>query len=96
MRKLQNIISTLGNEIIRQGNSLIVRVEALRSLCASLSSALYSSASSLVIKLRDDAWQGPCFTWLHQPVGTVAGFVTVVTTPDQRRHAMIMCHRAAA
>ena len=106
MRKLQNTVSNFGNVNVRQGNVLVVRVEALRSLCARLSSALYSSASRLVQRLRSDAWQGPCFTWLPKHgllglVGTVDCFVTAVfvtaeTKQDQRRHLIIMCHRAAA
>ena len=101
MRKLQNTVSTLGNENVRQGKSLIVRVEALRSLCARYVSALSSYASQLVNALRSDAWQRPCFTWLPKHwllghAGTVSCFVTQVTKQDQRRHTMIMCHRAAA
>ena len=101
MRKLQNTVSTLGNENVRQGNSLNVRVEVLRSLCARYVSALFSNASQRVAKLRGDAWQGPYFTWLPThwllgQAGTVDCFVTLVTKQDQRRHRIIMCHRAAA
>ena len=95
MRKLQNIISTIGIQIVRQGKSLIVRNEAACSRCARNWSALSSDASLLVSKLVRDAWQGLCFTWRYQPVGTVHCFVTVVTKQHQRRH-IAMCHRAAA
>lgn len=84
MRKLQNIVSNFGNVFVGQGNVLVTIVESTRSLRAS--SALYLCASRLASWLDLDAWQGPITTGpKQQPVGTA-----------KRRHAMIMCHRAAA
>ena len=99
MRKLQNTVSTLGNVNVRQGNQLVVRVEALRSLCASFLSALHSYASGLADRVRLDAWQGPAMTWFNEPrVGTATCLgmaIKAIVKQDQRRHE-IMCHRAAA
>ncbi len=96
MRKFQNIVSTLGNVIVRQGNALIVRVEASRSLCA-FSDALRSFASILASWLSIDAWQGLYLAGSKPRVGTPSCFAMtpVVVTQHQRRHE-IMCHRAAA
>ena len=95
MRKLQNTVSYFGNVNVRQGNQLVVRVEALRSLCASFLSALPKCASKLAKSLRDDAWQALYAMRQVLPVGTVGCLVTPVITHRQRRHE-IMCHRAAA
>lgn len=90
MRKFQNIVSNLGNVIVRQGSTLIVGVEASRSLCA-FSNTLRSS-------LLSDIWQGLYLAWVKPRVGTANCFAMaprVVVTQFQRRH-QIMCHRAAA
>ncbi len=85
MRKLQNIVSNFGNVFVGQGNVLVAIVESSRALRASSTSALYSYALSLASRLGLDAWQRPITTGPKQPVGTA-----------KRRHAIIMCHRAAA
>ena len=103
MRKLQNTVSTLGNVNVRQGNQLIVGVEALRSLCANLYSALRSYTSRLAIVLRRDVWQGPSASWLPSIIdgtrldtGTsFASAIKAVVKRPERRH-QIMCHRTAA
>jgi|GEM_PF-2014375 len=100
MRKLQNIVSNLGNILVRQGNQLVVRIESLRSLRASSQlSALYSYALQLASRLGGDAWQGPSPMACKKPrVGKAACFaavITVVVKHNPRRHE-IMCHRAAA
>lgn len=99
MRKLQNIISNFGKQIVRQGNELVVRIDALRSLRAS-SSALSHGASALSLA---DYWLGMVGRSWQAPAMAVAAIGTVgCTTTDtyvvkqpQRRH-QIMCHRAAA
>ncbi len=91
MRKLQNIVSNFGNVFVGQGNVLVAIVESSRALRASSTSALYLDALSLASRLGLDAWQrpittGPATSFFDvKPVGTA-----------KRRHAMIMCHRAAA
>ena len=98
MRNFQNIISTFGNVLVRQGNQLVVRIESLRYLRATFLSALPSYASELAIGLRDDAWQALYLTWLKPHVCTVGSFaspITGVVKQGQRRH-QIMGHRTAA
>ncbi len=70
MRQLQLNISSTGNEFVRQGKQLIVRVEVLRSLCANSISALRSHALWLLKPVHNalvwDAfvWQSPIMAWL--------------------------------
>jgi len=88
MRKLQNIISTFGTRLVRQGNQLVVRIESLRSLRArsqsrSALSALLSSASEPARWLREDAWQGSYHAWSPSHcdtarVGTATCFATAI------------------
>ncbi len=96
MRKVQNIISTFGTIIARQGKQLVVRIESLRSLCARFLSALSSYASELALGLRNDAWQGLCMTWWLPNVVVPV----VVVKQSRRRHLMRHCiigrHRTAA
>jgi hypothetical protein len=60
MRNLHsNISSIVGNIIVRRGSQLIVSVEALRTLCADLSTALSYYASCLVFEASGASWQLP-------------------------------------
>ena len=107
MRKLQNIISNFGNIIARQGNMLVVRIEASRSLRAqslkasaskaSASKALSSLVSELASWLRNDAWQGLYLTRTPSPldglpVGTVNCFVTTSVVVKQSQRRHQMQH----
>lgn len=56
MRNISSIISTFGNQIIRQGIALIVRREAFRSLCANSSRALQWSMSHVLTDTCDIMW----------------------------------------
>ncbi len=106
MRKIQNIISNFGNVIARQGNKLVVRIEALRSLRATFSEvlalkalasitlpsyALSSHVMGLASWLRNDAWQSLSTTWTSSHL-----CVAPVVVKQSRRHLSIMCRRTAA
>lgn len=95
MRKIQNIISNFGNVIARQGNKLVVRIEASRSLRApyskDMASTLPSYALELASWLRNDAWQSLSMTWTSSHL-----CVAPVVVKQSRRHLSIMCRRTAA
>ena len=101
MRKIQNIISTFGTIIARQGKQLVVRIESLRSLCARFLSALSSYASELALGLRNDAWQGLltgglCMTWWLPNVVVPVVVVKQSCRRHLMRHRIIGRHRTAA
>ena len=89
MRKLQSNIGSFGKIHVGQGNLLIARFEALRSLCTSSFRALpiYASITS------DALWQGLRLSWSKPRVVTVGCLTTV--KQRQRRHSH-MCHRTVA
>jgi len=95
MRKLHSHVSTLGNLLVRQGRQLIVRDEALRSLCASIITLLHSYASRLEVELRDALRHGPLGTYGMKPrvLATARCFATA--KQRQRRHDW-MCRRPVA
>ncbi len=94
MRNLQNNISIFGNVIVRQGNLLIVSIEALRTLCACSMTALQSSASQLSVELSDALWHWPTgMSGMKPLVRTAPCFA--VAKQRERRHELV-CHRPVA
>ena len=102
MRKLQNINCTISNTVVRLGNLLIVRVEALRALHAKFYSALSSSTLECVLGLfrvwQLLGWQRLCLS-SQKPQTIAACCFTAPTTGVAKRPTrshMIMCLRTAA
>ena len=89
MRKFRGNVSIFGNPVVRQDHRLIVRGEALRSLCASSIAALHSSASRLLVELRDALRHWPIGTYGMKPcvVTTARCFVPAMQRPW--RHAQV-------